>query len=111
MATNDELAAAVQENSEAIAALEARMDNNDARVSRIEHVVDQMGETIVMLRETVAKVATKDDIIALSRNVDEKFGQQLTQAHNSMPAKISTGLMAASLLIAFAGLLLTHFGK
>lgn len=109
MATTEELTAAVQENSEAIAALEARMDSNEARVSRIEHVQEQMSEAIVMLRETVAKVATKDDIIQLSRNVDEKFGQQLTQAHNSMPAKISMVFMGVSLLIAFAGLLLTHF--
>ncbi|HJQ13092.1 MAG TPA: hypothetical protein VJ840_18815 [Gemmatimonadaceae bacterium] len=108
MATNEELTAAVQDHSEKIAALEARMDSSEARQSRIEDVQERMGEAIVMLREAVAKVATKDDILKLSQQVDQRFGEQLTQAHNQMPAKLSVGLTVFMALIAFASLLLSH---
>ena len=84
------------------------MDSTESRQSRIEDVQERMGEAITMLREAVAKVATKDDIMALSQQVDKRFGEQLTQAHNQMPAKLSVGLTAFMALIAFASLLLAH---
>lgn len=87
------------------------MDSNDIRVGRLEDITVRMGEAITMLREAVAKVATKDDIVVLTAKMDEKFGQQLTQAHNSVPVKVSIAISAVIMLISLAALLIPHLTK
>lgn len=108
MVTNKELNVVAQEHEGRIAALEARMDNSELRHSKIEDMQERMGEAITMLREAVAKVATKDDIVELTKQVNDKFGQQLTQAHNSVPVKLSIAISAIMALIALLGLILPH---
>lgn len=85
------------------------MDSHEGRIDRIETLQGKMGEAIVMLRETVAKVATKDDIMVLSEKMDDKFGQQLTQAHNSIPTKISLLFTGGMFVLALLGFAMSHF--
>lgn len=88
------------------------MDGTEQRLTRTEQAAERMSEAITVLREAVAKVATKDDILKLSQNIDDKFSTQLRDAHNSIPARFGVILTAGSVLVAFATLILSfaHHG-
>jgi chromosome segregation ATPase len=108
MPTTDELHAADQEHAVAIAELRARIEGHDESIDRHEVNISKLNETVGVLREAVAKVATKDDILGLSRNIDEKYNTQLRDAHNSIPTKIGLWLTAGSVLVAVIALFLHH---
>jgi ParB-like chromosome segregation protein Spo0J len=112
MTTMDELQAADRHHAEAIAELRARLNGHDEDIARHEFMIGKLNETMAVMREAVAKVATKDDVMSLSRNIDEKFNKQLSDAHNSIPGKIGLWLTGGSLVMMGIGLLMTlvHHG-
>lgn len=99
MTTMDELQAADRQHAEAIAELRARLNSHDEDIARHENMINKLNETVAVIREAVAKVATKDDVLALSRNIDDKFNKQLADAHNSIPAKIGLWITGGSVLL------------
>jgi hypothetical protein len=112
MTTMDELQAADRHHAEAIAELRARLNGHDEDIARHELMIGKLNETVTVMREAIAKVATKDDVMRLSDNIDEKFNKQLSDAHNSIPAKIGILLSAGSVLVMVIGLILSvvHHG-
>lgn len=58
-----------------------------------------------MLRETMGRVATRDDIADLRKDVSDRFDARARDAHNSIPVKLAAwfgGVMALLGLIEFA---------
>lgn len=108
----DELQAADRKHAEAIAEIRARLNNHDEDIARHELMIGKLNETVAVIREAVAKVATKDDVMSLSRNIDEKFNNQLAAANNSIPAKLGLWLTGGSVLVMVIGLLVSiiHHG-
>lgn len=108
MPTTEELDIADKEHARAIAELRERVRGHTEDIERHETNISKLNETVGVLREAVAKVATKDDILGLSRNIDEKYNTQLRDAHNSIPTKIGLWLTAGSVLVAVIALFLHH---
>ena len=81
-------------------------------IARHEDHLAKMDETIAVLRETIGRVATKDDILDLRKDIGNTFNQQLTAAHNSVPAKIalifSGGMFLISLITLVTALAKSH---
>lgn len=96
----------------AIAELRERVRGHDEDIARHDQHLAKLDETVAELRTAIAGVATKDDILKLSQNIDQKFNRQLTDAHNSIPAKIGLWITGGSVLVAVVGLLLSlaHHG-
>jgi phage shock protein A len=94
----------------AIVELRERVRAHDEDIARHDQHLAKLDETVAELRTAIAIVATKDDILHLSRNIDEKFNKQLTDAHNSIPGKIGLFLTGGSVLIAVITLFLAHHG-
>jgi hypothetical protein len=92
----------------AIVELRERVRAHDEDIARHDQHLAKLDETVVELRMAIATVATKDDIIGLSRNIDEKFNQQLKDAHNSIPTKVGLWLTAGSVLVAIIALFIRH---
>lgn len=92
----------------AIVELRERVRAHDEDIARHDQHLAKLDETVVELRMAIVTVATKDDIAKLSRNIDEKFNQQLKDAHNSIPTKIGLLLTAGSVLVAIIALFLHH---
>lgn len=91
-----------------IAELRTRVEGHDDAIGKLETRVGKHDEIIAELRTAIASVATKDDILSLSRNIDEKFNRQLRDAHNSIPAWIGLMLTAGSVIVAV--ITLAHHG-
>ena len=99
MTTMDELQAADRKHEAAIAELRARLNSHDEDLARHESMIEKLNEAVTLIRETCAKVATKDDVMKLSQNIDEKFNRQLSDAHNSIPAKVGLWITGGSVLL------------
>lgn len=104
MPTMEQLEAADRQHAADIAALRARVAGHGEVLERHETMLGKLNETVVVLREAVAKVATKDDILRLSQNIDNKFSTQMAQAQASIPAKIGVVLTGGSVVIALVAL-------
>jgi predicted nucleic acid-binding Zn-ribbon protein len=105
----DHIQAAIRENAEAIAEVRARVDAHDEDIARHERHISKLDDAIGILRETMGRVATKEDIGDLRRDVSDRFDQRARDAHNSIPTKLAAwfgGLMA---LIAFVDFALGHW--
>lgn len=87
-----------------IAELKARQDATDDAIEKLDYRVTKHDQIIADLREACAKVATKDDIASLRKDIGEKFDRQLTDAQNSVPAKIAAIVSVGMFLIALVGL-------
>ncbi|MEM5294254.1 hypothetical protein VSR82_07910 [Burkholderia sp. JPY481] len=93
-----------------IAELRARQDAADGAIEKLDARVTRHDEIIGELREAVAKVATKDDVAALRKDINETFYQQLKEAHSSIPAKIGLLIAAAALIAPIVALFVSHHG-
>lgn len=91
----------------AIAQLQERVRAHDEDIARHDQHLAKLDETVSELRSAIAAVATKDDILRLSQNIDTKFNTQLRDAHNSIPAKIGLWITGGSVIVALGGLLLS----
>lgn len=92
----------------AIAQLQERVRAHDEDIARHDQHLIKLDETVSELRSAIAAVATKDDILRLSQNIDTKFNTQLRDAHNSIPTKIGLVLTAGSVLVAIIALFMRH---
>jgi phage shock protein A len=103
MQGTEQMQAAIQKNAEAIAEVTARVDGHDEDIARHERHIAKLDEAVVSLREGMARVATKEDIGELRGDINNTFFEQLKDAHNSVPAKVSLifgGLMCLTGVIA-----------
>jgi predicted nucleic acid-binding Zn-ribbon protein len=106
----NDMQAAIAENRQAIAEVRARVDGHDEDIARHERHIAKLDEAVILLREGMARVATKDDISGLRRDLDERHATQLTQAQNSIPGKIGILLTGGSLVVMLITLFLNHHG-
>lgn len=85
------------------------MDTHELRLTGHDAAIAKLNEAITIVRETLAKVATKDDIIALTRTINEQHTQELRDAHNSVPTKVMMMVSIVSVVLGLAGFALVHF--
>ncbi len=105
----DELHAADQQHSAAIAALEARVTGHDTMLSAINAHMGRQDEAIGQIRETLGGLATKGDILDLSNKISGFNQQQLMQAHNSIPAKFAAAFSGGMFILALLAFAVSHF--
>lgn len=94
----------------AIAELRARQDAADDAIEKLDSRVTRIDEIIASLREAVAKVATKDDISELRKDINESYTTQMRDAHNSIPAKIGLLIAAAGVIVPIIALFVARHG-
>lgn len=94
----------------AIAELRARQDATDNAIERLDERVTRHDEIISSLREAVAKVATKDDISELRKDINDTYATQMRDAHNSIPTKIGLLISAAALIAPIVALFVMRHG-
>jgi uncharacterized coiled-coil protein SlyX len=99
----------VQEHAQAITRLEGRMEGAELRITQHDTAIGKLNEAVTVIREAIAKVATKDDIIELSRTISQQHTQELRDAHNSVPARIMMIVSLVTLALGLAGFALAHF--
>lgn len=85
------------------------MDTAEDRLDHHDTALAKLNEAITVVRETLAKVATKDDIIALTRTINEQHTQELRDAHNSVPTKVMMVSSLIAAILGLAGFALAHF--
>ena len=100
MPTTDELHAADQEHAVAIAELKAKIGAQEDAIARHDLHLFKLDEIVSSLRETVARVATKDDIVDLRKDIGQKFDRQLTDAQNAIPGKYAALFAGLGVVIA-----------
>lgn len=93
-----------------IAELRARQDATDDAIEKLDARVTRHDEIIGSLREAVAKVATKDDIAELRKDINDTYATQMRDAHNSIPAKIGLLIAAAGVVVPIIALFISHHG-
>lgn len=104
MPSTEEMQIAIRENAEALAEVRARVDGHDEDIARHERHIAKLDDAVVMLRETIGRVATKDDIADLRKDISSKFDKQLVDAQNSVPGKVAVVFTAGMFLIALVEL-------
>lgn len=109
MPTIDEIYPAHRDPIAAIAAVEARLDGHEKRIVRSENHLAKLDDTIAGIRETIAQVATKDDILDLRRDIDGRFTEQLRAANSAVPGKFAAMCAAAMVLLTALSFALVHF--
>lgn len=111
MPTLDDLHAADIEHMAAIAAIHARLDGHSTMLARHDAHLMKLDETIASMREAMGRVATKDDIVDLRKDINGMFVTQMNNAHNSMPTRVAvmiSGFMAVLAALSFALKYLPH---
>lgn len=94
----------------AIAELRERVNGHNDAIEKLETRVTRHDEIIGELREAVAKVATKDDVAALRKDISETFYSNLKEAHSSIPGRIGLLIAAGSLVVTVVALFVSHHG-
>lgn len=94
----------------AIVELRERVRAHDEDIARHDQHLAKLDETVAELRTAIATVATKDDILRLSQNIDGKFNGLLKDAQRSIPERVALLFAGGMFLIALVGLVvnLTH---
>lgn len=99
------------ENFMQIAQLRARIDGHDEDIARHERHLTKLDDAVATLREGLARVATKDDIIDLRTDISQTYAEQMRDAHNSIPVKFTAWVTAGMFVIAAVTLFLgMHHG-
>ena len=93
-----------------IAEIRARVDGHGEAIEKLDARVTRHDEIIAGLREAIAKVATKDDIAELRKDISQTYADQMRDAHNSIPTKIGLLIGAAGLIVPIIALFLAHHG-
>lgn len=78
-------------------------------LARHEAHLSKMDETIAVIRENMGRVATKDDISDLRRDITQNYSQQLAAAQSSIPAKFAAAFGGIVALIAVLSFAVQHF--
>lgn len=97
------------DHQDTIATLGARVDAVEQRVTRNERAIEKLNEAVILIREAIQRVATKDDIIALQATIAEQHTQELRDAHNSVPTKVMMWTSIGMAILGLAGFALAHF--
>jgi hypothetical protein len=89
----------------AIVELRERVRAHDEDIARHDKHLEKLDATVAELRESIAKVATKEDVMSLRVDINEKFDKRLTDALNAIPAKwaaiFAGGLMVVEIVSLF----------
>lgn len=109
MPTIDELDAADKAHSEAIAAMQERLKGHGTMLAQHQAHLFKLDETIATVRESMGRVATKDDILFLRRDISEAHTKQLIAANEAIPAKFAAWTGVGMLILAVLGFALTYF--
>lgn len=109
MPTNDELHEADQKHAAAIEAIKSRLSGHDAMLARHEANFTELRESISLIRVDMARVATKDDIGDLRKDIATHYASQLAAAQASIPAKVGAWVGVGGFLLAVAGFAASHF--
>lgn len=102
----EHMSAIQQEHAVALAALREQTRGHEEEHARHRAHFAKLDEQVAILRETMASVATKDDIMALRNDVAGQFNQNLREALSSVPSRVSTFITCGLFLIALASLIL-----
>ena len=109
MPTIDELHAADLQHAAAIAALEARATGHDHMHEVTRQHLSKLDDAVATIRETLGGLATKGDILNLSNQISGYNQQQLSQAHNSIPAKFAAAFSGGMFILALVAFAISHF--
>lgn len=109
MPTIDELHAADKEHAEAIAAIKARLTGHETMLARHDSHLIKLDETTAVIRESMARTATKDDIAALRSDVTQNYVAQLKSAHDSIPKNFAMAISVGGFILAVAAFALQHW--
>ena len=91
---------------EDIAEIKGRLDGHDGDNARLDDAVKRHDELISGLREAIGRVATKDDILELRRDINQTHAKQMSDALNSVPGKIAAIFTGGGFLVALVALIL-----
>lgn len=109
MPTIDELHAADKQHAEAIADIKDRLTGHDIMLARHEANFGEIRQEIGLIRENMARVATKDDISALRQDISNNYAMQLAAAQSAIPARVGAWVGVGGFLLALAGFAASHF--
>jgi hypothetical protein len=98
MPTLEQLEENDRRQAEAIAKMESRQDATERTLERHDRHIMKLDEAVTILRETQGRVATKDDILILTRSIDEKYTSHMRHAQNSVSGRIGLALTMALLI-------------
>jgi hypothetical protein len=104
----DDLHAADRQHAAAIAAMEERLNGHDIMLEQHHAHLFKLDETIASVRESMGRVATKDDILALRSDISNQHTRQLIAANESIPSKFAAWTGVAMLIIAILGFAATY---
>lgn len=90
---------------EDIAEIKGRLDGHDGDIARLDDAVKRHDELISGLREAIGRVATKDDILDLRKDISQTHAKQMSDAQASIPGKFAALFGGGSMLIALAALI------
>lgn len=111
MPTTDELHALTMANTADIASLKSRIEHHASALDRHETQIGRQDEQITLMRETMAKMATKEDITNLRDDINKSHIKQLEAAADSVPKNFAMAVSASGFLLALVTFALTHFSK
>lgn len=100
MPTIEELHDADKQHAAAIAELRGKIDTNTQAIARHQEHLLRLDEVTMAMRESIARVATKDDVNELRNDINKQFVTQLTAAHNSIPSKFAAIFAGGMFVIA-----------
>lgn len=109
MPTIEELHEADLKHAAAIAAMEQRLTGHDAMIARHEANFLELRESIASIRVDMARVATKDDISELRKDITTHYATQLAAAQSSIPQKVGAWVGMGMFLLTLIGFALSHF--
>lgn len=109
MPTIDELHEADRKHEAAIAAIKSRLSGHDEMLARHETHFTELRESIASIRVDMARVATKDDISLLRKDISDNYATQLAAAQSAIPAKVGAWVGVGGFLLALAGFAASHF--
>lgn len=81
-----------------------RINTHDVQLAQHDRRFGKIDDLLGDIRESCARMATKEDIAKLKDDFSEKFEKRLAEAHDSIPAKAGAVFAAGMFIIALVGL-------
>lgn len=86
--------------------LSSRVETVEEASRRHEAQLSKLDDAVAGLRETMGRVATRDDVDALRRDVTGAFVEGARHAQDAIPAKVMAWFTGALVVISVAALVL-----
>lgn len=83
-----------------VSTLKVVADRHESQLARLD-------DAVADLRVSMERVATRDDVDALRRDVTQTFAQAARDAQNSTPAKVTAWFTGAMLIVSVVAILVT----